>query len=68
MKTFTKIALAAALAITGITTATNPAKADIMNCYGSTHIKSCTWSGYANGEYTTCYGTITRYNENWNCF
>ena len=63
-----KSILLSAVAITGLTVIATPANADNVSCYGSSSYQSCTYSGWNNGEYVTCYGTITKYSENWNCY
>ncbi len=63
-----KSILLSAVAITGLTVASTPANAANVSCYGSENYQSCTYSDFVNGEYVTCYGQITRYSENWNCY
>ena len=68
MKLFTSIAAATAITITGVTMSTIEAKAANVNCFGSSGLQTCTYSGWVDGEYVTCFGTITKYSENWNCY
>ena len=68
MKNFSKVLLAAALVIGGLGVATPEAKADNMSCYGSSSYQSCTYTTWEDGQYITCYGSITKYSENWNCY
>ena len=68
MKLLTSIAATTAIAITGVTMSSIEANAANMNCYGSSSFQSCTYSDWVNGQYVTCYGTITKYSENWNCY
>ena len=58
----------AAIAVTSLVGVAPEVKAGTMNCYGSENYQSCTYSDWVNGEYVTCYGSITKYSENWNCF
>ena len=59
---------AIAVASIGIIGTTTNASAGNMSCYGSSSYQSCTYSDWVNGEYVTCYGSITEYSENWNCY
>ena len=68
MKNTIKAITIAALAATSLVGFTPEVNAGTMNCYGSQHFQNCTYSDWVNGEYVTCYGTITKYNENWNCY
>ena len=63
-----KSILLSAVAITGLTVIATPANAGSMSCYGSEYMQTCTYSDWVNGQYVTCYGTITKYSENWNCY
>ena len=63
-----KIFTAAAIAISGVIVAPTHANAANMSCYGSEYMQTCTYSEWVNGEYVTCYGTITKYSKNWNCY
>ena len=68
IKSITTAAVITATALMGGDVA--PANAGTMNCYGSENYQSCTYSeyDYNSGQYVTCYGSITRYSENWNCY
>ena len=59
---------AIAVASLGVIGTTTNAFADNMSCYGSSNYQSCTYSTWVDGEYVTCYGTITPYSKNWNCY
>lgn len=60
--------IALAVATCSMFSFNTPAEAGTVSCYGSDTYQSCTVSKWVNGEYVTCYGTITPYSEDWTCY